>query len=275
MTALAALAEDGEPLIRWDWIGRNLSGDITESFREHLILSFTPVLLGLLIALPVGLACARWRRIYPPVLAATSVLYAVPAIGLFVIFVAFTGLTYPTVIVPLALYTLSVLVPSVVDGLRAVPDHVRQSAVAMGFGPLRRLVQVELPIAVPVLMAGLRVATVANISLVSVGALIGIGGLGQLMVKGMKWPGGGFTTPIIVAIVLIILLALVADLLLLLVQRLLTPWERAGRGRRATAAEDTDGTDGADGGTKAAAPGGTAGAAGDRAGTTAEPEEVR
>ncbi|MFB4312461.1 ABC transporter permease [Actinomadura sp. 21ATH] len=235
MTPVLA-APEGEPLIRWDWIGRNLSGDIAESLTEHLVLSFTPVLLGLLIALPVGLACARWTRLYPPVLAATSVLYAVPAIGLFVIFVAFSGLTYTTVIVPLALYTLSVLVPSVVDGLRSVPDHVRQSAVAMGFGPLRRLVRVELPIAVPVVMAGLRVATVANISLVSVGALIGIGGLGQLMVKGMKWPGGGFTTPIIVAIVLIILLALVADLVLLVVQRLLTPWERAGRGRRAKAA---------------------------------------
>ncbi|MEU6035818.1 ABC transporter permease subunit [Actinomadura sp. NPDC047616] len=235
---MAAAAADGEPLIRWDWISRNLGGSIAEAFREHLVLSFTPVLLGLLIALPLGLACARWSRLYPAVLAATSVLYAVPAIGLFVIFVAFTQLTYTTVIVPLALYTLSVLVPSVVDGLRSVPDHVRQSAEAMGYRPLRRLLRVELPIALPVVMAGLRVATVANISLVSVGALIGIGGLGQLMVTGMKWPGGGFTTPIVVAIVLIILLALVADLLLLLVQRLLTPWERAGRrGKRAARRE--------------------------------------
>ncbi|WP_395106692.1 ABC transporter permease [Actinomadura sp. SCN-SB] len=227
-----AAAPDDEPLIRWDWVSRNLDGPIAEALREHLILSFTPVLLGLAIALPVGLACARYRRLYPPVLAATSVLYAIPAIGLFVIFVAFTGITYPAVIVPLSLYTLSVLVPSVVDGLRSVPEHVRRSAEAMGFGPLRRLVRVELPIAVPVVMAGLRVATVANISLVSVGALIGIGGLGQLMVTGMKWPGGGFTTPVIVAIALIIALALVADLLLLLVQRLLTPWQRAGRADR-------------------------------------------
>ncbi|MEU5884645.1 ABC transporter permease subunit [Spirillospora sp. NPDC047279] len=229
--ATALAIGDDEPLIRWDWIENNLSGSIWEAFQEHLVLSFTPVLLGLLIALPIGLACARWPRLYPPVLAGTSILYSVPAIGLFVIFVAFTKLTYTTVIIPLSLYTLSVLVPSVVDGLRSVPDHVRQSATAMGFGQLRRLVQVELPIAVPVVMAGLRVATVANISLVSVGALIGIGGLGQLMVTGMKWPGGGFATPIIVAIVLIILLALLADLILLLVQRLLTPWERAGRRR--------------------------------------------
>nr|WP_202420183.1 ABC transporter permease subunit [Actinomadura rayongensis] len=219
-------------MLRWSYVRDNYDGVIWEALKEHLVLSFTPVLLGLAIALPLGLACARWRRLYPPVLAATSVLYAIPAIGLFVVFVAFTGLTYTTVVVPLALYTLSVLVPSVVDGLRSVPEHVRQSAVAMGFGPLRRLVQVELPIALPVLMGGLRVATVANISLVSVGALIGIGGLGQLMVTGMKWPGGAYPTPIVVAIVLIVVLALLADLLLLLLQRFLMPWERVRRSRR-------------------------------------------
>ncbi|WP_019633133.1 ABC transporter permease [Actinomadura atramentaria] len=237
----AAIGTGGEPLLRWSYVRDNYDGPIWEALREHLVLSFTPVLLGLLIALPLGLACARWTRLYPPVLAVTSVLYAIPAIGLFVVFVAFTGLTYTTVVVPLALYTLSVLVPSVVDGLRSVPEHVRQSAVAMGFGPLRRLVQVELPIALPVVMGGLRVATVANISLVSVGALIGIGGLGQLMVTGMKWPGGAYPTPIVVAIVLIVVLALVADLVLMLVQRFLTPWERSGRvSRRAARAARTE-----------------------------------
>lgn len=221
---VAAVGDDGEPLIRWDWIERNLSDDIAEAFKEHLILSFTPILLGLVVALPLGIACARWRRLYPPVLAATSVLYAVPAIALFVVLVAFTGLRYSTVIIPLALYTLSVLVPSVVDGLRSIPDHVRQSATAMGFGQFRRLIQVELPLAVPVVMAGLRVATVSNISLVSVGSLIGIGGLGELFVTGLQ---RDFPTPIIVGIVGIIALALVADVVLLVIQRLLTPWERA------------------------------------------------
>ncbi|WP_119729116.1 ABC transporter permease [Thermomonospora amylolytica] len=225
---------DAEPLIRWEWIERNLSDDIAEGLREHLILSFTPVLLGLAVALPLGIACARWRRVYPFVLAATSVLYAIPAIALFVVLVAFTGLTYSTVIVPLTLYTLSVLVPAVVDGLRSVPDQVRQSAVAMGFGPLRRLVRVELPLALGVVMAGLRVATVSNISLVSVGSLIGIGGLGDLFVTGLQ---RDFPTPIVVGIASIIALALVADVVLLAVQRALTPWERAGRGRSAAAPE--------------------------------------
>lgn len=225
----AAVLAAGEPLIRWDWIERNLDDDIAEALREHLVLSITPVLFGLLIAVPLGLACARWRRLYPPALAVTSVLYAVPSIAAFVILVAFTGLEYTTVIIPLTLYTLSVLVPSVVDGMRSVPDHVRQAATAMGFGQLRRLVQVELPLALPVVIAGLRVAAVSNISLVSVGSLIGIGGLGSLFVQGLQ---RDFPTPIIVGIVLTIALALAADLLLLLVQRLLTPWER---GRRAVA----------------------------------------
>ncbi|ACY99169.1 MULTISPECIES: ABC transporter permease [Thermomonospora] len=230
---MAPVLAAGEPLIRWEWIGRNWDDDIAEALTEHLILSLVPVAIGLAVALPLGIACARWRRLYPPVLAATSVLYAVPAIALFVVLVAFTGLTYATVIIPLAAYTLSVLVPGVVDGLRSVPDHVRQAAEAMGFGPVRRLVQVELPLAVPVVMAGLRVAAVSNISLVSVGSLIGIGGLGELFVTGLK---RDFPTPIIVGIALTIALALAADLLLLLLQRLLTPWERTG-GRAAAPKE--------------------------------------
>ncbi|WP_433327091.1 ABC transporter permease [Spirillospora sp. CA-294931] len=227
LAALAAPADD-EPLIRWDWIERNLGDDIATALKEHLILSFTPVLIGLLIALPLGILCARYRLLYPPVLAITSILYALPSIALFVVLVAFTGLTYQTVIFPLTLYTLSVLVPSVVDGLGSVPDHVRKSATAMGFGDIRRLVQVELPIALPVVMAGLRVATVSNISLVSVGAIIGIGGLGELFTDGLR---RDFSTPLIVGIVLIVALALVSDLVLLLVQRWLTPWER-GRSAR-------------------------------------------
>jgi osmoprotectant transport system permease protein len=222
-------AADGEPLIRWDWVERNLSDDIWEALREHLILSLTPVLFGLLISLPLGIACARWRRLYPPLLAATSVLYAIPAIAAFVVLVAFSGLTYTTVMIPLTLYTLSVLVPGVVDGLRSVPDHVRQAATAVGFGQVRRLLQVELPLALPVLIAGLRVATVSNISLVSVGALVGIGGLGELFTDGLK---RDFPTPIVVGVVLTVVLAAVTDLLLVLAQRMLTPWERTRRSER-------------------------------------------
>ncbi len=128
-------------------------------------------------------------------------------------------------IIPLTLYTLATLVPNVVDGLRSVPDPVRQSATAMGFGAMRRLVRVELPIAIPVVIAGLRVATVASISLVSVGELIGNGGLGILFTDG---EARSFNTEIWVGIALIVILALAADAVLILLRWLLTPWLRSG-----------------------------------------------
>jgi osmoprotectant transport system permease protein len=214
--------------VRWSWVAdhgqlfRDLLGD-------HIFLSVIPVLLGLAIALPLGIVCVRFPRIYAPVLTATSILYALPSIALFVLLIDFTGFGRATVIIPLTIYTLSVLVRNVVDGLRSVPDHVRQAATAMGFSGLRRVIQVELPIAVPVIMAGLRVATVANISLVSVGALIGVGGLGQLFTDGFQ---RDFRTPLVAGVVLTIMLALAADTILVIVQRLLTPWAR-GRTRTA------------------------------------------
>src|SRR5581483_10871906 len=111
-------------------------------------------------------------------------IYAIPSLALFMVFIQYTGLNPSTVMIPLTLYTLSVLIPNVVDGLASVPDSVRQAATAMGFGPLRRLLQVELPIAVPIVIAGVRVAAVSSISLVAIGQLIGQGGLGYYIVNG-------------------------------------------------------------------------------------------
>lgn len=212
---------------RWSWIGSH--GDLLgELLTQHIYLALLPVLLGLAISLPLGLACVRWPRLYPLVLAITSTLYALPSLALFVVLIKYTGFSGWTVIIPLTIYTLAVLVRNVVDGLRSVPDHVRQAAVAMGFSPVRRLVQVELPVAVPVVFAGLRVATVANISLVSIGSLIGISGLGQLFVDGIQ---RNFPTPIVVGIVLTVALAVLVDAVLVLLQRLLTPWSRTGKAR--------------------------------------------
>jgi osmoprotectant transport system permease protein len=223
---MIAAAPAGEPLIRWDWIGDHLA-ELTGYTGVHLRLALVPVLLGLLIAVPLGVACRRWGWLYPPALTATNVLYAIPSLALFMVFVQYTGLTGWTVMIPLTLYSLSVLLPNVVDGLAAVPEPVRQAATAMGFGALHRLVRVELPIAVPVVIAGTRVAAVSSISLVAVGQLIGQGGLGYYVTRGLQLD---FPTPIIMAIVLIVALALVTDGLLVLLQRLLTPWVRA-RGR--------------------------------------------
>lgn len=212
---------------RWSWIGSHVDL-LGELLAQHVYLALMPVLLGLAISLPLGLCCVRWPRIYPFVLAVTSTMYALPSLALFVVLIKYTGFSGWTVIIPLTIYTLAVLVRNVVDGLRSVPDHVRQAAVAMGFSPARRLIQVDLPVAVPVVFAGLRVATVANISLVSIGSLIGISGLGQLFVDGIQ---RNFPTPIVVGIVLTVALAVLADAVLVVLQRLLTPWSRTGKAR--------------------------------------------
>lgn len=215
--------------MNWDWITGHLPL-IGQLLGEHVLLSVLPVVIGLAVSLPLGVACARYPRLYGPVLLLTSVLYAVPSLALFVFMLALTGLTTPTVVIPLAVYTLSVLVRNVVDGIRSVPDSVRDAAVGMGFGPLRRLVQVELPVAVPLIMAGTRVATVSNISMVSIGSLVGFGGLGQLFLTyGIQL--NFFLTAIVTGVVLTVALAVAADTLLVGVQRLLTPWVPRGAAR--------------------------------------------
>jgi osmoprotectant transport system permease protein len=211
----------------WSWIPQNLA-QIRELTWQNALIGISAALIGLVISVPLGIACVRWKRLYPPVLSVTSALYAIPSIALFVVLIAYTGLTDTTVIIALTVFSLCVLVPNVVDGLRAVPEPVRQAATAMGFGELQRLVRVELPIAIPVIMAGLRVATVSSISLASLGQLIGVSTLGYFFIDGLQ---RSFPTEIYVGIVLVIALALVADLVLVTIRRLLTPWQRKTQAR--------------------------------------------
>jgi osmoprotectant transport system permease protein len=212
---------DGEPLVRWYWIGDHLAylRDLT---LDHAVIALVPVAIALAIAIPLSLACARFPRLYQPLSAVFNVVYALPSLAVFVVLIPYTGLaTRATVMVPLTFYALAVLLPTAVDGLRSVPESVRQAATAMGYGPWHRLSAVELPAAVPYLVAGLRVAAVSSISLAAVGALIGRGGLGYLFIDGFQRT---FPTPIVAGIVLIAALALVTDLLLILARRLLAPW---------------------------------------------------
>lgn len=212
---------DGEPLVRWKWIGTHLAY-LRDLALDHLVIALVPVLIALLIAVPLGLACARFPRLYQPLSALFNVVYALPALAVFVVLIPYTGLaTSATVMIPLTCYALAVLLPTTVDGLRSVPESVRQAATAMGYGPWHRLAAVELPAAVPYLVAGLRVAAVSSISLAAVGALIGRGGLGYLFLDGFQRT---FPTPILAGIVLVAALALVTDLLLVLARRLLAPW---------------------------------------------------
>jgi osmoprotectant transport system permease protein len=189
--------------------------------RENAYLGVVPALIGLVISLPVGIVAARWRWFYPPVLAGINVIYAIPSLALFIALIPAFGLTDTNVVIALTAFSLCVIVPNVVAGLRSVPDHVRQAATAMGYGPLRRLATVELPLAVPVIIGGLRVAVVSGISLASVGQLIGVSSLGYLFIDGLQ---RSFPTEIYIGIALVIVLALACDLVLVAVKRVLTPW---------------------------------------------------
>jgi osmoprotectant transport system permease protein len=209
----------------WQWV-RNHLGYVWSLSRTHLYLALISVLIGLVLAVPLGVLAVRVRWIYGPLLAITSILYTIPSVAAFAILLTVTGLSNTTVIIPLSAYALALLIRSVIDGLKNVPAEVRIAATAMGYGPYRRLLTVELPSAIPVIIAGLRVTTVSSISLVTVGSLIGIGALGQLFIAGENID---FVTEIIVGIVVVAFWALVFDLLIILAGHYLTPWTRRAR----------------------------------------------
>jgi osmoprotectant transport system permease protein len=212
-------------MLRWDWLGRNIDVVLSDLW-QHIEITLAALGLGIVIAFPVGLIAYRWRRTYPPILAITQVLYTIPSLALFVLLINAVGLGAEPVIIGLAIYSLVILVRNLVEGLRGVPPEVTDAATAMGYRETKRLFGVELPLALPAIVAGLRVATVSTISLVSVGALIGSGGLGQLFIHGFQ-----IDNPIEIwtGIVLTVVLALVFDLLIVGGGRLLTPWTRAAR----------------------------------------------
>jgi osmoprotectant transport system permease protein len=206
--------------MNWSFIPSHIS-DIWQYTKDTALLGVLSSLIGLVISLPLGIAAARWRSFNPPTLTAVNVIYAIPAIVLWIALIPSYGLTDTTVIIGLTAYSLCIIFPNVVAGLHAVPDPVRQSATAMGYGALRRLVTVELPLAAPVIIGGLRVAMVSSISLSSAGMLIGVYSLGYYFTDGYQ---RDYPTEIYIALVLIIALAVTCDLVLVGVRRVLTPW---------------------------------------------------
>ncbi len=211
-------------LIRWSWVGDHLD-DIRDYLILHVQLTVLAVLLGLLLAFPLSLAAIRWPRLYGPILGFTGMLFTIPSLALFILLIPFTGLSVRTSLIGLTMYTLLILVRNIVEGLRGVDRDVREAAEAMGYTRGRQLFRVELPLALPVIMAGVRIATVTTIGLVTITALIGQGGLGALFINGFTL---NFATPIVIGIVLSALLAFAADLALVGVQYWLTPWARGG-----------------------------------------------
>lgn len=188
----------------------------------HIRLSMLPVLFGLVISLPLAQLCVRYRWLYGPMLGVTTVFYALPSLAFFVLLIDYTGMTDTTLMIPLTVYSLVVLIPGIVDGVRSVSAETHAAATAMGFGPIRRYIQVELPIAVPAIFAGLRVAAVSSISMVSIGVLIGNqGALGNMLSDAIQYhrPALAWSSVLTTAA-----LGILVDGLLVLLRRFLTPW---------------------------------------------------
>ncbi|WP_328941045.1 ABC transporter permease [Streptomyces sp. NBC_00250] len=214
-------------LARNEWIcGAYLSTRseiLTDAVVQHLQLAGISVALALVLALPLAVAARRRRWASGPILGVTTLLYTIPALAMFSLLLPVYGLSAALVVAGLVLYSLTLLVRNILAGLRAVPEETRQAARGLGYGPVRLLLGVELPLAVPAAMAGLRIATVSAVSLVTIGAIVGHGGLGNLIYSGMNTY---FKAQVLTASVLCVLIAIAADLLLLGTQRLLTPWTR-------------------------------------------------
>jgi len=213
-----------------DWVCADYVSDrqqeIVDATLQHIGITVVSVLLGLAIAFPLALLARRVPRLESGILAFTTGIYTVPSLALFPLLVPFTGLSATTVVIGLALYALTILVRSLLEGLRSVPDDVRESAIGLGYGQGALLMRIELPLALPVLMAGLRVATVSTVALTTVGSLVAYGGLGNLIKDGVLT---NFRAELFTASVLCVLLAVLLDVVLVLLQRALTPWTRGAR----------------------------------------------
>lgn len=225
----AVLANDADSFIWWDWVARN--GDqIWERTVQHVELTLLTVGIGVVLAAALAAVALRFRVTATPILWGTGLLYTVPSLALFGFLVPRLGLGYRTALVALVGYTLVILVRNMVAGMDGVPADVREAATAMGLKPWRRFWTVELPLALPTIMAGVRIAAVGTVGLVTISALVGEGGYGVLINNGLAREN--FSTPIVLGAGLSIVLALVLDGILWLAQQLLTPWSwrtRAGR----------------------------------------------
>jgi osmoprotectant transport system permease protein len=227
VTGGSLLASPQNSWIWWHWVATHLKPgvefSIADATRQHVVLTAIAVAVGLVLSLPLGVLAWRFRRLETPVLGFAGALYTVPSLALFALLVPVTGLTTTTAEIGLVSYTLLIIIRNVIAGLDGVPADVQEAARGMGFSRTSQFFRIELPLAVPAIIAGVRIATVTTIGLVTVTALIGKGGLGQLIYDGLN---RDFKTPLTVGSVLSVALAVVADLLLLGVQRLLTPWSR-------------------------------------------------
>ena len=212
--------------MNWNWIASN-TDLLLEATVEHVVLTLVAVAVGFLVSFALAVLIYRWRPLAGLITGATGVLFTIPSLALFAFLVPITGLSFLSAQIGLVSYTLLILIRNIVAGLDGVPRDVREAADGMGYNPARRFLSVELPLAMPLIVAGLRLATVTTIGLVMVASVIGQGGLGQVMVRGFNFRND---TAVYVGGLLIVALAIVADLLLAGLGRVVTPWARQ-RGR--------------------------------------------
>ena len=220
------LAAD-EPLVRWDWV-RDHTDEVWQRTVEHVQLTVYSLAIGFVVAGLLSVVAIKFRRTYGPITWVTGILYTIPSLALIAPLAKWLGFGNAPVVIALVTYTLLILIRNNVAAFDGVPPEVRDAATGMGYTPLRRVLQVELPLALPVIIAGVRIASVTVIGLVTIGALVGAGGYGAFIDDGLN---RFFPTAVIVGTTLSVLLAVVVDLAFVLLERLLTPWRRM---RRAT-----------------------------------------
>jgi osmoprotectant transport system permease protein len=211
-----------QPFIRWSWIWSHLD-EIWQRTVEHLTLTGIAVVIGFGLSLVLSIVALRFRRSYAPITWISGVFYTIPSIALFAFLVPFTGLSILTAEIGLVSYTLLILIRNIVAGIDGTPDSVREAALGMGYTDRRILWEIQVPLAVPVIVAGLRVASVTTVGLVTVTSLIGQGGYGAFIRRGL---GRNFATEILVGTVMSILLATLFDYLLVRIENRATPWVR-------------------------------------------------
>ncbi len=210
------------PLIDWDWISRNI-GEIADRTWEHLSLTVISVGLGLVISVVLAIVALRWRWTYSPITWMTGLLYTIPSLALFALLVPVVGLNSTNAIIALTSYTLLIIIRNLVAGIDGVPDSVVEAADGMGYTKGARFWRMEVPLALPVIIAGLRIATVTTVGLVTVTAVLGLGGYGYFILRGLNT---FFWTQILVGVFLSVLLATLFDVAFIGLQRLLSPWAR-------------------------------------------------
>lgn len=214
--------DETDPWINWSWLSSHVP-TVLADLQQHVVLTIIALAGGLVIALPLGVAAYRWTGLRLPALGAFGAFYTIPSLALFALLVPYTGISEVTAEIALIGYNVLILMRNVIVGLDEVPKDVLDAADGMGYRPLARLLRVELPLALPSIFAGVRVATVSTIGIVTIAWVIGVGGLGELILQGYI---ESFHTPLVVGATLCVALALVADLALATAQRLTVPWAR-------------------------------------------------